>query len=622
MNMGLTGRLYLNCAISITGLLLVACLALASLNSTMQADALKRTKGQVEAAASIVQSLQVAEARGQLTRAAAEAEAKKVLSSIRYNGGNYVFVLGDGGRMVMHPILPRMDGQGLDAIRDIKGSAFFATLYREARDQGSTTVRYVWPRPGQTASIAKLSYGVKIPEWDWVIASGVYLDEVSAELFRVGITLMLLIAGLTGGVAILTGRSAVDIGRAVKLATVELDALGRGELERDIPGVGRADEAGNIARALASMQSALRERMDLTKAAEHHKLDVERRLADAERRHVEAAQQQTETLGALKTSLGELAAGRLASRIDRPFAHQYEELRTDFNAAADRLKEAMGAIATVTQGIKTGSGEISGASDDLSRRTEQQAASLEQTAAAMEQLTVTVTRSAGGVKQAHHTASEAKSDAVRSGEVMKHAVQAMAEIEQGSAKVTQIIGVIDEIAFQTNLLALNAGVEAARAGDSGRGFAVVAQEVRALAQRSAEAAKEIRGLIADSSKQVGRGVHQVSETGLALSSIVSKVMEVEGLLADIALSTEQQATGLSQVNTAINQMDQVTQKNAAMVEQTAAAATSLKDDARLLDEMVGRFDLGTDRADAARRPIGLAVPRAAGARQPRAASVR
>jgi len=292
--------------------------------------------------------------------------------------------------------------------------------------------------------------------------------------------------------------------------------------------------------------------------------------------------------------LTELASNNLKHRISRPVDPAFEKLKNDFNAAMATLQETMGAVSASTSSVGGGADEIASASDDLSRRTEQQAASLEETAAALDQITATVRRSAEGARQATTAASGAKHDAVRSGEVMRDAVAAMGEIEQSSKQITQIIGVIDEIAFQTNLLALNAGVEAARAGEAGRGFAVVAQEVRALAQRSAEAAKEIKALIAASSSQVERGVRLVGDTGEALTGIVAKVTEMDQLIAEISQSAQEQATGLSQVNTAVNQMDQVTQQNAAMVEEATAAAASLKSEAMELGRLVGRFDCGAD----------------------------
>ena len=325
--------------------------------------------------------------------------------------------------------------------------------------------------------------------------------------------------------------------------------------------------------------------------------DVSR--TEAERASAEASRasdaEHKAVVRTLADSLKRLALGDLTTRIDADYVGDHKVLKDDFNQAIESLLQAMDAIATSTEGLRNGSDEIATATDDLSRRTEQQAASLEQTAAALDQITATVRRSAEGAKKATATASDAKAEAVRSGVVMSDAVAAMSEIEQSSGKITQIIGVIDEIAFQTHLLALNAGVEAARAGEAGRGFAVVAQEVRALAQRSAEAAKEIKALIASSSEQVQRGVRLVGDTGEALGAIVAKVTDIDALISEIAQSSQEQATGLAQVNTAVNQMDQVTQQNAAMVEEATAAASTLKAEAMELVDLVSRFETGARR---------------------------
>jgi len=317
-----------------------------------------------------------------------------------------------------------------------------------------------------------------------------------------------------------------------------------------------------------------------------------------EKERAEKAKALTEVVGSLADGLNDLANGDLRSRLDQQFPAEYERLRTDFNVAMEKLEDAMGVISTNASAISGSATEVAQASDDLSRRTEQQAATLEQTAAALDEVTATVKKTAQGASQANAVVESAQSDAAASGQVVAQAVGAMREIEKSSAQVSQIIGVIDEIAFQTNLLALNAGVEAARAGDAGRGFAVVAQEVRALAQRSSDAAKEIKGLISASSQQVGAGVKLVDQAGAALTKIVGQVSEISGLVSEIAASAHEQSTALGEVNTAINQMDQVTQQNAAMVEETTAASHSLNGEAEELGRLVARFSIRGGRAAA------------------------
>jgi methyl-accepting chemotaxis protein len=323
---------------------------------------------------------------------------------------------------------------------------------------------------------------------------------------------------------------------------------------------------------------------DIT-ASENERLEaVERNAAMSAR--------QAKLVDSLRNSLEKLADGDLTVSLISDASDEYDQLRSDFNRAVGELRATVSAVISNAAGIQNDATEISRAADDLSRRTENQAATLEQTSAALEELTASVRSAAEGTEKANNSASEAKRNAEESGVVVKDTVVAMSEIEESSRQISQIIGVIDDIAFQTNLLALNAGVEAARAGDAGRGFAVVASEVRALAQRSSDASKQIKQLISKSSQQVDRGVNLVNETGRSLKEIVSSVTDIATLVADIAATAKEQATGISEINSAVSQLDQVTQQNAAMVEESTAASHSMREEANSLSNMVSRFKIG------------------------------
>jgi methyl-accepting chemotaxis protein len=293
----------------------------------------------------------------------------------------------------------------------------------------------------------------------------------------------------------------------------------------------------------------------------------------------------------LRRALSKLSDGELTIRITQTFPTDYETLREDFNAAAERLSMTMGEVTENAAAIRGEVGDISSAAEQLSRRTEQQAATLEQTAAALDAMTASVKVSAQVATNANARAVHAKASADSSGKVVREAVAAMSDIEESSSKISRITSVIDEIAFQTNLLALNAGVEAARAGEAGRGFAVVATEVRELAQRSSAAAREIATLISASSDQVKRGVSLVAEAGLSLQGIEQAVDEIHGLVEDIASSSKEQSNGISELNTAVQHLDQVTQQNAAMFEETAAASQSLNRMADALSQTTQRFKI-------------------------------
>ncbi len=411
----------------------------------------------------------------------------------------------------------------------------------------------------------------------------------------------LLITGAIAAFLVLNMR------RAVQRIADATARLSRGENDLDLAKLARRDELGAIVGSLSVFRDnqVHLERMRQDQDAERTSSEATRRQAAAAA-EAEAAEQ-TRVVGSLASGLERLAAGDLTVRLDQGFPGAYEKLRTDFNAAVVNLEKALSAISASTRTIRSGGGEISQGAVNLSQRTERQASTLQETAAALDEITATVQRSAEGAAQSRESVTAAKSEAQRSGEVVSKAVASMTEIERSAREISQIIGVVDEIAFQTNLLALNAGVEAARAGDAGRGFAVVASEVRALAQRSADAAKQIKHLISTSSKQVSEGVGLVGETGEALQRIVAHVDEVAQQVSEIAMSAKEEATGIAEVNTAVNQMDQVTQQNAAMVQETTAASRMLAEQTEELFDLVSRFRV-SESAEAAPAARAAAAP--------------
>jgi len=417
-----------------------------------------------------------------------------------------------------------------------------------------------------------------------------HADQASA--FRGGVMTLAIGGALAVGLAGLMGWLLSNaIAAPVTAMTAAMRRLAGGDNTVDVPAVGRKDEIGGMAAAVLTFKEAAIEKIRLEGMSAEQRAETERTRAAGEAERQANAQEQAVVVSRVGQGLEALAGGDLTFRLNEAFPAAYRKLQGDFNAAMEQLAQTMGVINGAVGGIQAGSGEISQAADNLSRRTEQQAASLEETAAALDEITATVRKTAEGAGSAQRTVNSARADAEKGGEVVDRAVAAMTQIEESSSKIGNIVGVIDEIAFQTNLLALNAGVEAARAGESGKGFAVVAQEVRALAQRSAEAAKEIKALITASTAQVDEGVSLVGETGEALRRIIGGVQDINRIVAEIAASAQEQSTGLAEVNTAVNQMDQATQQNAAMVEQSTAASHSLSNEARELSRLVQRFRL-------------------------------
>ena len=472
------------------------------------------------------------------------------------------------------------------------------------------------------------------------------IDELGSETIETvatqqktssGLSVLAIVLGL--GFAFLIARSIIG---PILAMTEAMARLSRGDLAVEIPARDNKDEIGDMAKAVQVFKENAIEKVRMDEA-EKKRLEDERKAAEAQRAREQAIGVEIATLidavskgeltsrldlagkdGFYKTMseginrltdtvqtaiadiarvVGALAQGDLNQRITAQYQGAFDGLKTDINATSEKLAEIVGNITLSTEAISQASAEVSAGSSDLAERTEQQASSLEETAASMEELGATVRSASENAQRANRTASEARGSAEQGGVVAGQAVDAMRRIEQASRKITEIIGVIDEIAFQTNLLALNAAVEAARAGDAGKGFAVVAQEVRVLAQRSAQASKEIKTLILDSDQQVQSGVDLVRKAGDSLSGIVSGVQQVAKLISEIAAASKEQASALDEINSAVASMDEMTQKNAALVEETTAAAQSMAGQASDLSVLVSFFKLNQRQAVAgAHRP--------------------
>jgi methyl-accepting chemotaxis protein len=447
------------------------------------------------------------------------------------------------------------------------------------------------------------------PKKDWKLGDvrGV-LEVVSAidgqladgaTLSRSIIVGAVLIGLVLLGISLLSARS---VTKPLQAMVAAMGRLAAGRFDMTLPGLGRKDEIGQMAKAVVVFRDAALEKQRLEgQTAEQRRAAEEERQRNAEAQ-ARAAEEQAAAVRALAQGLGRLAEGDLTCRLDQGFTDAYRQIRDDFNTTVERLRETIEAVAAAAREVAGASAEISGGTTDLSQRTEEQAASLEQTSASMEQISATVKRNAESAQQANQFASGTRAVADRGGAVVAQAVSAMARIEESSRRIADIIGVIDEISRQTNLLALNAAVEAARAGEAGRGFAVVASEVRSLAQRSSQAAKDIKDLITSSSGQVQEGVELVNRAGASLTEIVDSIKQVAGIVSQIAAASAEQATGIDQVNTALTQMDEVTQQNSALVEQNAAAAKALEQQSQLMHERMSFFQLALHARGGSQRP--------------------
>jgi methyl-accepting chemotaxis protein len=549
---------------------------------------------------------------GKISESDAQERAKAALRLMRYNTSDYFFVQNDSGATIVHGARPDQEGTTSNFPAS-DGRPLAQALHDTASMKGEGFVEYEYAKPGDPLDhpSPKLSYVKWFAPWKWTLGTGVYIDDVGAQIWRriyisgaVALGFLLVIGGFAGWVVL-------NLSRRLDALSNVMVSLAEGDNSVEVPTAERDDEIGRMAKSVQYLKDAAIEKEKVEAQAQTDRRQAaEARDAHEAERTEEAGllQQATE---ALAEGMARLSSGDLAYRITTPFSPKIERLRTDFNSSVEKLQATLVRISSNANVIKSGAQELSNASDDLSRRSEQQAASLEETAAALDEITTTVKKTAEGAARARELVSNAKNDAERSGDVVREATVAMGGIKNSSQQIGQIIGVVDEIAFQTNLLALNAGVEAARAGEAGRGFAVVASEVRALAQRSAEAAKEIKALISASGQQVEQGVDLVGRAGEALQRIAAQFAEVNTVVADIAVGAREQATGLEQINTAINEMDKGTQQGAAMAEQSRAATANLAQQSDELAQVVAQFRLEAGAGEAARPEPRRAAPAAA-----------
>jgi methyl-accepting chemotaxis protein len=516
---------------SVAAVVLVAMMSLVRISHQVESARRDQLVTAVQAAQSIVMAFHDKAAAGTLPLDEAQNQAAEALRGSRYGNNDYFYIWSTTGQGVMHPIKPEWKGQVmLGKIKDGKGGDIIQDMITAmgASKDGTAFVDTMFPRPKQTEPVAKLQYLVKVPDWNWMVGSGLYMDDVAAEVRAAALQAL-------GGVVL------------VLLALVAVGTLVTRSVLRQIGG----DPA-------------------------------------------EAAQ-----------VMREVAQGNLA--VSLPSAHADSVLGA-LAGMVTSLRQTVSQVRLATDNISVASTEIATGNADLSARTEQTASNLQQTASSMEQLTGTVRQSADAASTANQLATSAAEVAQRGGAVVTEVVATMDGIHQASQKIADIIGVIDGIAFQTNILALNAAVEAARAGEQGRGFAVVASEVRSLAKRSADAAREIKTLIGASVEKVESGARLVNDAGQTMTEIVSSVRRVTDIVGEITASASEQSQGIGEVNRAVVQLDQMTQQNAALVEESAAAAESLREQARSLATVVSGFRLGNESTAAQRVPAPAPRP--------------
>lgn len=507
------------------------------------------------------------------------------MRAAHYDGSNYFYVwdLEGNGLAGGNPALVgRNILTGPEAVTNVNMHNVIARLVDNAKTKGEGWSRNRVPKPGQTEPLLKVSYYKLFRPWGWIVGTGAYVTDIDAVFWseartQLQITLGLIV--LTSLLSMLLGR---DLSQALLRLARATQRLAGGDLAAPIPCLDRGDEVGTIAGAIEGFKdSAGRTR------------ELEARQAEAQRGAAEAANLVVGTIG---EGLERLAAGDLTFRLATALPPDYETLRTNLNATASQLSKLVQGIAANTAALRQGSGQIASSADELTLRTQRQVSRLVRTASALEEITATVRSTAENSRHAHAIVSDTHRESETIDAVVAIAVASMEALETSSLQVGHFVGVIDSIASQTSMLALNASIEAARAGEAGRGFEVVANEVRSLAQRSTDAARQIRTLIGQSQRDVGNGAEAVAATRDAVARIVGQVGEISGFVTRIAGAGQEQSDGLGEINDAVREMDGVAQQNADMVARSTAASHALMREAETLAELISRFRVGGVRS--------------------------
>ncbi|MBD8649578.1 cache domain-containing protein [Rhizobium sp. CFBP 13726] len=608
-NLKISHQLLLLVLLLIAGFAAATYMQLRTSTQAIYAERYGMLRTQVESGIGIFKRFQALEASGAMGREEAQKRAFEAVSAMTFTPDGYLFAYDYDVNMRVHPD-PKRLGQSFKGKPDSQGFMYRDELVKIGR-AGGGTVDFLGPKPGQEGdSFLKSSYALAFEPWQLVLVTGVYVDDLQAqirsEVFK-ALSFGFVILVLGSLLAFVVIRNISGPLGAIRQA---LNAVADEDVTMQIPHTDMKNEVGLMARATQALQQKVRERhaMQESQQRQQEELDGERQQnLDMQR---DEAALQARVVSTIGSALEQLAKGDLTVRCG-DLGTRYAGLRDNFDEALGHLEAAMSKVNDKGIDIGGSKEEIRRASNELSQRTERQAANLEETSAALDELTVAVRQTADGARDAAQRVTAVSTEANRSDAVVEEAIGAMSGIEQSSAEITKIIGVIDEIAFQTNLLALNAGVEAARAGESGKGFAVVAQEVRELAQRSAAAAKEIKEQISRSSGQVANGVRLVGEAGQALKRISDQVKSASDIVGRIAHSAAEQDTTLRSISSSLNMLDQATQHNAAMAEETTASAEALSADTEELLNLIRSFRVsGTGRQPGALQGMGERMRRA------------